>query len=179
MNERHIARTYRSLFIRANEWSVGAAGGSISSGVITLAVGEYVGCLFVPPYDLDPSFPIKFRVHFIAAGTATNAFLLKTNLSNNDGTAEAFNTDPSSTTALTTPIPNTSTTAPMASKACVSGAGSLTLTNTTRRNWAAGLYLTGATASNAPTITGVEIAYVPMIAGVFHDVAPSAAAWAS
>lgn len=61
INERHVGRTHRSIFLRAQDWTVQASGGTIANGYITLAAGEDVGCCFVPPYDLDPSFPLKFR----------------------------------------------------------------------------------------------------------------------
>ena len=166
LNERHVARTYRSVFLPSNVWAIGASGGTIVAGYINLALGETAGAPFVPPYDLDPSFAVKFRVHFMPTAATTQKFLLKLTLSNNDGTAEAYNTDPAATTDLTTPIPDSVTTAPMIAFSCVSGVGSLTLASTTRRNWSAGLFLHGAMAANAPLIYGVEVAYVPLIGGV-------------
>lgn len=177
ISERHVGRTHRSVFLPANLWTVSAGGGLVSGGFITLALGEYVGVPFVPPYDLDPSFPVKFRVHFNPAAAQTQSFLLKTTLSNNDGTGEAYVSDPSAPTALTTPIPDVTTTAPMNAMGCVSGIGSLTLASTTRRDWSAGLWLYGATAANPPSITGVEIAYVPLTAGITGAAAEIADAW--
>lgn len=61
INERHIARTYRSIHLAPALWYVSGDGGNYIDGHLTHEAGEGHVCYLPLPYDLDPSFPLKFR----------------------------------------------------------------------------------------------------------------------
>lgn len=266
INERHIARTYRSISLPANVWTVQASGGTIASGYISLAAGEDVGMTWLPPHDLDPSKDIKFRfiymlssptlrtfaatvgISFNAAGTlaagtqmtangktytldaqvvaagagvaagaitaveaglasdlapldpltlvtpnaavdaiavnvvtqagvdeAEGEITVVCNIAPNDGTVVSYEFDRSRSDPLTTPIgPFTPVSTPAVAQS--SPTGSLTLADTTSRNWSAGLYLVGA-GTAAISILALEIAYVPLIGGVLGNFGTIADPW--
>lgn len=176
INERHVGRTYRSVFLRAQDWTIQASGGTIGSGYLQLQTGEFAAMHFVPPYDVDPSFPLKFRAHILPQAAATRQVVLTVAECTNDGTSLGYEFDMTHDVALTTPIPAFTTTAPQNGKTFATAAGSLTLSSTTRRDWALGLGLrvdAGATL----LIYGIEVAYVPLIAGVTSAAASIADAW--
>lgn len=266
LNERHLARTYRSVSYPATAWTVQAAGGSVANGYITLGPGESVGMAWVPPYDLDPSKDIKFRylyllssptlrtfaatvgITFNAAGTLAagtqlthggktytldaevtavgagveagavtaaeaglasdlaplDALTLVTpnaavdaiavnvvtqagvdeaevevkiwcNISPNDGSAVGYEFDPSTFTEITTPIGPFTPSVSVASRTQSSPTGSLTLADTTNRNWSAGLYLVGVGAS--VSLLALEVAYVPLTGGILNAAASISDPW--
>lgn len=180
ISERHQGRTYRSVWLPANLWATQAGSESIGNNYILMKTGEKVGCHWVPPHDLDPSKDIYFRVHFFANITGlTLTFAVLLRQCTNDGTDLGYDFDPSSTTALTTAIPGKVVSAGMAGNTVVTAAGKLTRASTTIRNWATGLYLTCDSPTTQVYILGLEIAYVPLTAGVTGASAVIAAPWAT
>lgn len=173
VTERHVARTYRSLFLRAQDWTIQASGGTIGSGYLQLTVGESAALHFVPPYDLDPSFALKFRAHIHSQAAATRTVTLTVAISNNDNTDLGYEFDMTHDVAITTPIPAKVITAPTG-KTITTAAGSLTLPSTTKRNWSMGMKLV---TDGALLIYGLEVAYVPLIAGVTGYPSDVGTAW--
>lgn len=163
INERHVGRTYRSVWLGVNQWSVQAAGGSIANGYAQLDANQDIGMLWVPPYDLDPSFAVKFRVFFMSGSAQTVTPAIYCNIAAADGSGVSYEYDRSTSTALTTPVPAKIVGAGMVNKMVATAAGSLTLPSATNRNWNAGLYLV---ADKTCQYFGVEVGYVPLIAGV-------------